>query len=205
VEPIHVFSKQTLFHTFNKGGNSTRMIATQEKAEHIRQLVETSLQNHEAALVNYCAMLLGGDIDRARDVVQDAFLRLCHQDPDLVEAKVRAWLFTVCRNRAYDVLRKDRRLVSSELHGEDVVDEAFDPARASQLKDMNREVLSCVSRLPESQRDVILLRYQQSLSYKEISEITGLGIGNVGFLLHTALKRLRAMLDSVGERSFSMQ
>jgi len=181
------------------------MICTQERAEHIRQLVEHSLQDHEAALVNYCAMLLSGDLDKARDVVQDAFLRLCHQDPELVEKNVRSWLFTVCRNRAYDMLRKDKRLVSSEVHIMEIIDDSSDPARASQMKDMAREALACVSRLPESQRDVILLRYQQSLSYKEISEITGLSIGNVGFLLHTALKRLRAMLDSVGERSISIR
>ena len=51
-----------------------------------------------------------------------------------------------------------------------------------------------LARLSENQREVILLKFEQGLSYEEISEVTGLSSGNVGFLLHTGLKRLRTFL-----------
>jgi RNA polymerase sigma-70 factor (ECF subfamily) len=54
--------------------------------------------------------------------------------------------------------------------------------------------MNALDRLSDNQREVIRLKFQQGLSYNEISEATGLTSGNVGFLLHTGLKRLRSML-----------
>ena len=53
------------------------------------------------------------------------------------------------------------------------------------------EILLVVESLPKNQREVIHLKFQCDLSYKEISEITKLSVTNVGFLMHTALKNLR--------------
>src|SRR3979409_1651602 len=57
----------------------------------------------------YAAGLLGAP-EAARDVVQETFLRLCVQDRAEIESRLAEWLFTVCRNRALDVLRKERRM-----------------------------------------------------------------------------------------------
>ena len=43
-------------------------------------------------------------------MVQDTFIRLCQQDIDKVRDNLKSWLFTVCRNRALDLLRKDKRI-----------------------------------------------------------------------------------------------
>jgi RNA polymerase sigma-70 factor (ECF subfamily) len=51
-----------------------------------------------------------------------------------------------------------------------------------------------LSRLTPNQKEVIVLKFQQGLSYEEISQVTGLSSGNVGFLLHHGLKRLREWL-----------
>jgi RNA polymerase sigma-70 factor (ECF subfamily) len=56
------------------------------------------------------------------------------------------------------------------------------------------QVLSYMDRLPENQKDVILMKFRDGMSYKEISEATGLTGGNVGFLIHTGIKRLRQLL-----------
>lgn len=167
-----------------------------DKGARLRALVETALVEYESALVHYTTGLLRGDQERARDVVQDAFLRLCRHDPAALEGRVKAWLFTVCRNRAYDLLRHDARWAMDE-HGLDgLAQPAPDPAEESARADRNREVLACLARLPRSQQDVVRLRFQQGMSYKEIAEITGMSSGNVGFLLHTAMRRLRARLES---------
>ena len=54
--------------------------------------------------------------------------------------------------------------------------------------------MKMLERLSDNQREVILLKFQQGLSYQEIQEITGLSSGNIGFLIHTGLKRLRDLL-----------
>ena len=45
--------------------------------------------------------------------------------------------------------------------------------------------------MPANQQEVVHLKFQSGLSYREISDVTGLSVSNVGFLLHTALARLR--------------
>jgi RNA polymerase sigma-70 factor (ECF subfamily) len=110
---------------------------------------------------------------------------------------VKAWLFTVCRNRAFDLLRRDARSpIETSPPPENAFRQTEDPAEACAREDRSREVLACVDRLPKTQQDVVRLRFQQNLSYKEIAEITGMSPGNVGFVLHTAMHRLRAMLEA---------
>src|SRR4051794_22454592 len=71
--------------------------------------VREAVGRFEAPLTLYAARLLG-DAESARDVVQETFLRLCAQDRAPIESRLAEWLFTVCRNRALDVLRKERRM-----------------------------------------------------------------------------------------------
>ena len=54
-----------------------------------------------------------------------------------------------------------------------------------------------VQQLSENQQEVIRLRFQSGLSYRDISEVTGLSVSNVGFLIHTGLKKIRQQLDSL--------
>jgi DNA-directed RNA polymerase specialized sigma24 family protein len=83
-----------------------RFLGTQDDPE--PDWVLTALQKHEPALLRYAASLVGET--RAQDVVQDAFLRLCSQPVERVRDHLAAWLFTVCRNRALEIRRADRRL-----------------------------------------------------------------------------------------------
>src|SRR3954453_14514912 len=71
--------------------------------------VRAAVARFEAPLTLYAARLLG-DSDAARDVVQETFLRLGVQDRAEIESRLAEWLFTVCRNRALDVLRKESRM-----------------------------------------------------------------------------------------------
>lgn len=73
-------------------------------------------------------------------------------------------------------------------------DSAPDPSRAMEDRERHSEVLALLERLPENQREVIRLKFQGDLSYKEISDVTGLSVSNVGFLIHTGIKRLRSLM-----------
>lgn len=158
------------------------------------EFVRKALAEFESPLIGYAVGFLH-DVERARDVVQDTFIRLYHQDIEKVRHGLKTWLFTVCRNRALDVLRKEKRIVGLE---EDelarVPASRRDPAERADIQERVGQVHEALSRLSENQREVILLKFEQGLSYQEISEVTDLSTGNVGFLLHAGLKRLRTIL-----------
>ena len=158
-------------------------------------LVESALREFEGPLTGYVAGLLNGDWERSRDVVQDTFLKLHRQDPTSVQDRLKSWLYTVARNRAIDVIRKEKPMtVTSGEAFESLDDCRPDPSELAEQSERNQEVLRLVDRLPENQREVIRLKFQADLSYKEIAEITDLSVSNVGFLLHTGIKRLRVLM-----------
>lgn len=160
-----------------------------------RDLVESAQAEFEGPLTGYAAGLLGGDWERARDVVQDTFIKLHRQDSELIGGRVKSWLYTVCRNRSIDVLRKENPMISSAGEAfENLGDSEPNPADTMERKERFDEVLRVLERLPENQREVIRLKFQGDLSYKEIAEVTGLSVSNVGFLIHTGIKRLRTLM-----------
>ena len=166
-------------------GSPPDMVQTQE------QFIEWALKEYERPLIGYAQGFVH-DWERARDVVQDTFIRLCQQDVAKVRDGVKTWLFTVCRNRALDVLRKDSRLV--EMDEKKLGKIPANTVAASSLlekEEMHQRLEMYLQRLTPNQREVVVLKFQQGLSYEEISRVTGLSNGNVGFLLHNALKRLR--------------
>jgi RNA polymerase sigma factor (sigma-70 family) len=160
-------------------------------------LVQEALGLYESALIAYAANLLHGDYERAREVVQDAFLKLYLADPDRVRDSLKAWLFTVCRNRALDVLRKDRRLDIDSEHSSfsALRDQRPDPSQSSDTGELYDRAWELLEQLTANQKEVIRLKFQHDCSYKDIAAITGLTVGNVGFLMHVGLKKLRSLLS----------
>ena len=168
-----------------KAGSPTDMVQTQE------QFIEWALKEYERPLIGYAQGFVH-DWERARDVVQDTFIRLCQQDMAKVRDGLKTWLFTVCRNRALDVLRKDSRLVEmDEKKLLTIPGNTVSAADMLEKEELQERLEGYLKRLTPNQREVIVLKFQQGLSYEEISQVTGLSNGNVGFLLHHALKRLR--------------
>ncbi len=166
------------------------MIQTQE------QFITWALKEYERPLIGYAQGFVH-DHERARDVVQDTFIRLCQQDIAKVRDGVKTWLFTVCRNRALDILRKDSRLVEMDENKVNQI-AASDPSPEESLdhEESMEQLNQVMKKLTPNQREVITLKFQQGLSYEEISRITGLTSGNVGFLMHHGLKRLRELMPN---------
>jgi RNA polymerase sigma factor (sigma-70 family) len=153
--------------------------------------LERIFAEQQAPLIRYATRLLD-DPDRARDVVQDTFIKLMAQKASAIDGHAVEWLFTVCRNRSMDVLRKEQRMKRFE-EGEVERVTASDPRPGHTLEyaETQAAVLRLVDRLPANQQEVVRLKFQNGFSYKEISRITALSVGNVGFLIHTAVARLR--------------
>ncbi|WP_422929815.1 RNA polymerase sigma factor [Singulisphaera sp. PoT] len=153
-----------------------------------------AVSRFEGPLTLYAAKLLG-DAEAARDVVQETFLRLCSQDQATIESRLAEWLFTVCRNRAFDVLRKESRM--TRLSDDQVLHHTSpdpSPTEVVERRDSAERVLDLLETLPPNQREVIRLKFQNGFSYQEISRISGHSVTNVGYLLHVGLKSLRQQL-----------
>lgn len=156
--------------------------------------VRAAVSRFEAPLTLYATRLLG-DAEAARDVVQETFLKLCAQERAAIDARLAEWLFTVCRNRALDVLRKESRM--SRLSDEQVdrcVSSDPSPLDVAERRESAARVLDLLETLPAGQREVIRLKFQNGFSYQEISRISGYSVTNVGYLLHVGLKTLRHQL-----------
>ncbi|XAL98589.1 sigma-70 family RNA polymerase sigma factor [Phycisphaeraceae bacterium D3-23] len=177
---------------------------------------------YRGPLERYATHLLGGDHARGQDAVQDTFQRLLQQPqatrdtlmhdftpanttrltrPDRTAetsgggGRLKAWLFTVCRNRALDIRRKERRMTPLTAPLADAQTErAPGPAEQAQQHDAHAAVLRHMAGLPDNQQEVLRLRFHGELTYSQIAEVTGLTTGNVGYLLHHALKTLRQQL-----------
>ncbi len=70
----------------------------------------------------------------------------------------------------------------------------LEPAAAAERKEDTQRIAAQLNALPPNQQEVVRLKFQHSLSYKEIAAVTGLSVSNVGFLIHTGLKTLREKL-----------
>ncbi len=155
--------------------------------------IERALAEYESPLIGYARTIVK-DADRARDVVQDTFIRLCRQDVSKVREGLKSWLYTVCRNRALDVLRKEGRVTTVEDLESQMLAEDTSPAAEADREERMEQVLAYLDRLSDNQKTVILMKFRDGKSYKEIADETGLSSGNIGFLIHTGLKRIRQLL-----------
>ena len=166
--------------------------AAANHADWIRDL----LKKHEDPLIRY-AVRLTGDVETARDVVQDTFVKLIHADASSIEDHATEWLYTVCRNRCLDVNRKERRMKNMPEQAEQFLEhDNPQPSRDVDVttQESHQQVFDALDSLPEKQQEVIRLKYQGGLSYREISRVTELTVSNVGFLIHTGMKTLRETL-----------
>lgn len=159
------------------------------------------------------------------DVVQEAFLKLAQAPPELPKpcrgdaaaerAQLGAWLHTVTRNLCMDNLRADHRRQHRESDAAPPSEHMSHDGGLGgvELNDTRAAVQRSLDRLPEDQREVLVLRLLDDKSYAEIADITGRKVGTVGWLISVGLKALSRELAPLltgaplvsGERSARLQ
>lgn len=151
------------------------------------------VDRYERPLLAYAHRMLGGDWQAAQDAVQETFLRLCRADRNEIDSRVAAWLFSVCRSRVID-MQRTKRAVPIDTATITVPDPAPDAAQLACDAEDKIQLTALMDDLSPRQQEVIRLRMQAGLSYREIAEVTGLTVSNVGFHLHEAVRNLRNTL-----------
>jgi RNA polymerase sigma-70 factor (ECF subfamily) len=167
-----------------------------------RDTLEGLFRALESALLGYAHRLVSNS-DAAEDVVQEAFLRLHGQFDQVREP--RKWLYRTVHNLALNHQRRAVRTVSLEQQegaGMNPSNPAVDPLplpdeQIARWENVGLVRLTLESLDPRS-RELIRLKFQENLSYKEITERTGLTSGHVGYLLHHALKAVATELARNG-------
>jgi len=151
----------------------------------------------ESPLLRYAHGLVG-QRETAEDLVQEAFLKL-HTHWDEV-ANPRAWLFRAIRNLALNHLRDHRRETHLDPNHEWQGDTPDPEQTLGQLETIGTLQL-LIAELNHDERTLIALKYHDNLKYEQISEHTGLSVGNVGYKLHHTLKNLADSLRRLGIES----
>lgn len=151
----------------------------------------------ESPLLRY-AFLLTGRRAVAEEIVQEVFLQL-HQRWDEIDSP-RAWLYRTVRNRALNHLRDHRReiLQAADNQPESPVANDDTPESLVLRLEAAAALRRLIQELGEKDRQLLRLKYFENLKYREISEQTGLSIGNVGYRLSHLLKELGSKLRPLG-------
>ncbi|MBE7494746.1 MAG: sigma-70 family RNA polymerase sigma factor [Verrucomicrobiaceae bacterium] len=150
-----------------------------------------TLQRYERPLIRY-AHGYTGDLEEARDIVQDVFVKLSQRLHTLDHERLAPWLFTVCRNRALDHQRKHRRLVVMETETLDLEMSAdASPEEELDRAETAAALRKLIETLPARQQEAVRLKFIAGLDYQQISAAMKTSIGNVGYLIHHGVAALR--------------
>lgn len=172
-------------------------MTTHRKERQVEQAAyEQIVLHYEVRLIRYATRVTGSG-DAAQDVVQDTFIRLFrHWTGDLDPSPaLSGWLYRVTHNRAVDeVRRRSRRTDIETRHAAEQPESIPPPVAADATLTQRAEIALRV--LDSREQQLVILKVYEGKSYKEISEITGLTAGNVGYILHHAMKKMAKTLKT---------
>lgn len=134
------------------------------------------------------------DEERSNDIVQDTYEKLWRHVTEIEYPVVKSWLFSTAYHNMIDIIRKEQRMTTLEpVHEKEMIYE-------SQYSDLNEILHEALERLPEQQKNSVMLRDYEGYSYKEIGDITGLSEAQVKINIYRgriALKNYIGKIETV--------
>ncbi len=164
-----------------------------------REALAVIFERHKEGVFNFVLRMVANHAD-AEDITSDVFGRLCEkQNRFSPNAKFKTWLYTIARNACIDKIRGRNKFGSmwfaKKDGGEDIqMDFPSGDETASQAlarKETAGHLQAAINRLPRDQKEALLLREFQDLSYEEISQILGCSLSNVKVLIYRARVQLK--------------
>jgi RNA polymerase sigma factor (sigma-70 family) len=131
-----------------------------------------------------------GDTERARDIVQDSFLKMWEKSGDISSEKAKSYLFTTAYHTMIDDIRRQKRITGlDEINVDLTVNNSY--------SDLQQVLHAALLKLPEIQKAVITLRDYEGYSYEEIGNITGLNESQVKVYIYRARVSLKNYIGSL--------
>ena len=156
---------------------------------------EEAMLPHLDAAHNLARWLVRNEQD-AQDVVQEAYLRAFRSFGGFRGSNGRPWLLTIVRNTSYTLLKKNRAAdfttFDEEIHASS--DESAGPATILEHSEDAELIKEAINELPAEFREILVLRHQEGLSYKEIADIAQIPPGTVMSRLARARGKLKEYL-----------
>jgi RNA polymerase sigma-70 factor (ECF subfamily) len=188
LDPLAQCSDEDLLSRFRKGQ---------------REVFGVLVRRYQRELYGYLRRYLG-DADLADDVFQTTFVQVYSKAGQYELGRpVRPWLYAIATNQAIDALRRLGRQAAVSLEQTEAESEGerrglielleareaepFENVDAAEMRDLVR---SCINRLPDFMKQVVLMAYYQGLKYQEIAEALDIPLGTVKSRLHAALVKL---------------
>lgn len=131
------------------------------------------------------------DEEKAKDIVQDSFVKLWQKAADVDFNKSKSYLFTTAYRTMIDLIRRDKK----QGKWDEVSEKSY--SHQKQYTGLNEVLQEALLRLPENQRSVIMLRDYEGYDYNEIAEITQLTLSQVKVYIFRGRKVLKDYLVSV--------
>ena len=157
--------------------------------------IREALEQYESKLIRY-AWGITGSRELACDVVQDTFLKLCTAERSQVDGHLAPWLYTVCRNRAFDVRKKEGRMsVLNQEQAEARPSDAPLPDTEAERSEDRAAILGVLKNLPEPQQEIFKLKFEHGMTYREISSVMEMPLSSVSATLTKALRTMRIRLS----------
>ncbi len=153
------------------------------------EIIHQALVRYERPLISH-AKAITGDLESARDAVQETFLRLSRQDVQSLEPRLAPWLFLVCKNCSLDHVRKVVRFQEGPLEDHHPA-EIPSPSEEAGLHEETALLRRLVAELSPREQELVRLKFEAGLSYKEIAEALRISVSHVGVQLHHAIQTLK--------------
>ena len=151
------------------------------------------VEDYQASLLRYAGRMLRNAV-QAEDIVQDAFTKFIKHRRDSGESirNVKAWLYRVTHNLVLDHIRRHQRHQGHhETLQADLQDAAEEsPAAEYSRRDAAQRAWQMLDVLNDRERQIVMLKIVDELSYKEIAETMEVSVSNVGFILHNSMKKM---------------
>ena len=161
------------------------------------------LVHRYTTLIYNFAYRLTSSTDFAEDITQDTFIKVWKNINKYNQSySFKAWIFTIARNTTTDLLRKKKSILFSNLDNEDsspfestIADDAELPSEALMKLEDSEYLNSVLKKLPLNYQSVILLRYQNDMTFEEIGEVMNKPLNTVKSWHRRGILKLRDILE----------
>ncbi|MCY3021700.1 MAG: sigma-70 family RNA polymerase sigma factor [Planctomycetota bacterium] len=155
-------------------------------------------REHENSIFTYVLRMVGSRED-AEDITQEALFQAYRTwmqvDPEAAGGYVK-WCYRIAHNLAIDTLRKKKPRDVDDEEMERAADaRTLRPEEIYEHRAQSSKIRECILAMDEKYREVLILRYQEEMSYEEIAKVLDLPVSTIETRIHRAKRMLREKLD----------